>query len=185
MLTNSNNQLAIGSQPPLFKLTDTVSQKTIDLAEFKQDAAVLAVMFICNHCPYVKHIEHHLAQLTASYIKKGVKFIAISANDAVNYPEDGPDKMRQRALDRGYKFPYLYDETQAVAKAYKAACTPEFYVFTPTHGLTYNGRYDQSTPNSGLALSGEDFKAALEASLAQNLPITNQPPALGCSIKWR
>jgi thiol-disulfide isomerase/thioredoxin len=143
------------------------------------------VMFICNHCPYVKHINSQLVALANDYQPRGVTFFAISANDAEQYPDDGPEKMKETAETLGYPFPYLHDETQEVAKAYRAACTPDFYVFDGELKLIYRGQFDHSRPGNDLPVTGGDLRAALEAGLAGDRPDPNQKPSLGCNIKWK
>jgi thiol-disulfide isomerase/thioredoxin len=142
-------------------------------------------MFICNHCPYVKHINQELVKLANDYIPKGVSFIAISANDATNYPEDSPENMKKQALELGYPFPYLYDETQATAKAYEAACTPDFFIYDKDLKLTYRGQLDDSRPSNHTVPDGKDIRAALDAMLLGNKPSPYQRPSIGCNIKWK
>ena len=146
---------------------------------------VLVVMFICNHCPYVKHIRAGLAQLGRGYVPRGVAMVAISSNDADNYPQDGPDKMKEEARAAGYNFPYLYDATQAVAKTYRAACTPDFYLFDKDHRLVYRGQFDDSRPGNGLPVTGKDLRQALDAVLAGKPASPGQKPSIGCNIKWK
>jgi len=141
-------------------------------------------MFICNHCPFVKNLQTHLAATAKEYSDKGVQFIAISANDAEAYPQDGPDKMAEEAEKFAYCFPYLYDETQEVAKAYQAEATPDFFVFDKNLSCVYRGRYDESTPNNG-TVTGEDLRAALDAMIAGEPVKKEQYPSVGCNIKWR
>ena len=143
------------------------------------------IMFICNHCPYVIHVNPELIKLSNEYIPKGVSFFGISANDVKNYPEDGPDNMKRHALKLGYPFPYLYDETQEVAKSYDAACTPDFYVFNSDKELVYRGRLDDSKPNSGIKLTGKDLRQAIDAVLADKEVDKVQHPSMGCNIKWK
>jgi peroxiredoxin len=148
------------------------------------DAEALVVAFICNHCPYVHHVEDAFVELARRYQERGVQFVAISANDAEQYPSDSFEAMAERAETHGYPFPYLYDASQDVAKAYGAACTPEFYVYDSGHKLTYHGRFDATRPGQGDA-TGEDLAAALDATLAGDAPVQPQHPAMGCNIKWR
>ncbi|HLP78619.1 MAG TPA: thioredoxin family protein, partial [Candidatus Paceibacterota bacterium] len=143
------------------------------------------VMFICNHCPYVKHIRSGLAQLGRDYLPKDAAIVAISSNDAKNYPQDGPAQMKAEAKAAGYTFPYLYDESQAVAKAYHAACTPDFYVFDKDHRLVYRGQFDDSRPGNGLPATGKDLREALDAVLAGKPVSSSQKPSIGCNIKWK
>jgi thiol-disulfide isomerase/thioredoxin len=145
----------------------------------------LLVAFICNHCPYVKHVAAELAVLGAEYQKRGAGVVAINSNDVENYPDDSPAKMAEEVKSRGYTFPYLYDETQAVAKSYGAACTPDFYVFDTDRKLVYRGQMDSSRPDSGKPVTGEDLRAALDAVLNGKPVSVNQKPSLGCNIKWK
>ncbi len=176
--------LALGTKAPDFELPDTVSGKQISLADLKSDQAMV-IMFICNHCPYVIHVNPEIVRLAKEYQGKGVHFAAISANDANAYPQDGPGPMKAHAQKEGYPFPYLYDESQAVAKAYDAACTPDFYVFDKDQILVYRGRLDASRPNSGIPLTGSDLRAALDAVLAGEQVSERQYPSMGCNIKWK
>ncbi len=184
MALTESNMLALGTQAPDFKLPDTVSGKNISLADVKSSLATV-IMFLCNHCPYVIHINEELVRLAKEYQDMGVAFVAISSNDVENYPADSPDKMTTHAKEVGYSFPYLYDESQAVAKAYDAACTPDFYVFNGEMNLVYRGRLDASRPNSGTPLTGEDLRAAIDSVLV-NRPVNPvQYPSAGCNIKWK
>ncbi len=142
-------------------------------------------MFICNHCPFVVHVNEQIAQLAKDYAVKDIGFIAISSNDAINYPQDGPDKMRTSAIQNKYTFPYLYDETQEVAKAYDAACTPEFYIFDDNLKLKYRGQMDNSRPGNGIPVTGEDLRHALDSLLDNRENTTTQKPSIGCGIKWK
>lgn len=148
------------------------------------DAPVLLVMFICNHCPYVHHVEPALLETARVYGERDVAFVAISSNDAESYPQDGFEKMAERASEQGYPFAYLHDETQEVAQAYQAACTPDFYVFDADRDLVYRGRYDETRPDNGMP-HGDDLHAALDAALKGDEPIDEQHPSMGCSIKWK
>jgi len=143
------------------------------------------VMFICNNCPYVKHIRGGLVQLANDYQSRGVGLVAISSNDVANYPEDSPAKMAEEAKSAGYTFPYLYDATQAVAKAYRAACTPDFFLFDRGRRLVYRGQLDASRPGNGIPVTGRDLRAALDAVLAGKAPSLLQTPSMGCNIKWK
>ena len=174
----------LGFIAPDFKLPDTVSNLDISLQEMKGSNATV-MMFICNHCPFVVHVNEQLIQLANDYIPKGVGFIAISSNDVVNYPADHPDLMRNHAMELGYPFPYLYDETQEVAKAYDAACTPDFSIFDSDLKCVYRGQLDESRPNSGLPVTGKDIRDALDALLAGNEVAKMQYPSIGCNIKWK
>ncbi|MFK7809474.1 MAG: thioredoxin family protein, partial [Saprospiraceae bacterium] len=166
------------------KLKDTVSGKEKTLADIPSEKAKV-IMFICNHCPYVLHITEELAQLAKDYKKKGVGFVAISSNDVEKYPTDSPSNMKAFAKDEGFSFPYLYDETQEVAKAYDAACTPDFYIFDEEDRLVYRGRLDSSRPNSGIPVNGEELRAALDAVIAGEKVSEKQYPSMGCNIKWK
>ena len=176
--------LPLGTTAPDFRLPDTVSGKTIALADFAVAPALL-VAFICNHCPFVEHIRAGLAQLGREYQVRGVAIVAISSNDVGTHPQDGPAKMAAEARTAGYTFPYLYDETQAVAKAYRAACTPDFFLFDTSRRLVYRGQLDDSRPGSRLPVTGADLRAALEAVLAGKAASPNQKPSIGCNIKWK
>ena len=176
--------LPLGVIAPDFSLPDTVSGEVYTLKEMKGEQATL-VMFICNHCPYVKHIRKELIRLVSDYSHKGVALVAISSNDVVNYPEDSPELMKVEARQWGYNFPYLYDETQDIARAYQAACTPDFYIFNDTMELVYRGRLDESTPGNGKPLTGKDIRAALDDIINKNPVGQEQFPSVGCNIKWK
>jgi peroxiredoxin len=184
MARTPSNMIPLGTQAPTFVLPDTVSPKNFSLNDVKGNKATL-VMFICNHCPFVKHINDQLVKLGADYISKGIGFVAISSNDAANYPDDAPEKMQQAAQELGYPFPYLYDETQAVARAYDAACTPDFYLFDHELKLVYRGQLDDSRPGNNLPVTGQDIRAALNAILNGETVNANQTPSIGCNIKWK
>ena len=175
--------LQLGTLAPEFRLPDT-SGKIVSLADF-QDAPALLVIFMCNHCPYVKHIRHELSELAGEYQARLVAVVGINSNDAANYPDDSPVKMVEEVRNIGYAFPYLYDETQAVAKAYRAACTPDLYLFDRQRRLVYRGQFDDSRPGSGLPVTGTDLREALDAVLAGKPVSPNQRPSIGCSIKWK
>lgn len=184
MALTSSKPFPLGSKAPDFKLPDTVSGKTLSLKDLKSDKAKV-IMFICNHCPYVKHVNRGLVALANQYIKKGVSFIGISSNDAIKYPDDAPELMTEFAKKNNYPFPYLYDETQEVAKAFDAACTPEFYVFDQDMLLVYHGQMDDSRPSNNIPVTGKDLALALDLTLAGK-PIQGvQKPGIGCGIKWR
>lgn len=184
MALTPSNMLPLGTTAPDFTLPDAVSDKQLSLQQLKSDVATV-IMFICNHCPYVKHVQHELVKLAQDYQNKNVAFIAISSNDTQNHPDDGPEKMREVALKLGYTFPYLYDEAQNVAKAYQAACTPDFYIFDKNLQCTYRGQLDDSRPGSGIPVTGKDIRAALDAML-NNKPVNSeQKPSMGCNIKWK
>lgn len=173
----------LGTPAPDFKLPDTEG-KLVALADFSA-SPVLLVAFICNHCPYVKHIRTAFAQLTKEYQAKGVAIVGISSNDAVAYPDDSPAKMKDEKAAAGYVFPYLFDETQDVAKSYAAACTPDFFVYDRDRKLAYRGQMDASRPGNGKPNDGADLRTALEAVLAGRLPEGQQWPSIGCNIKWK
>jgi peroxiredoxin len=182
MALTPSTMLPLGTTAPDFKLPDT-NGKTVSLSDFKN--APLLVLFICNHCPYVKHIRAGLAQLARDYAPKGVGIVGISSNDVENYPDDSPARMKEEVKSAGYIFPYLYDESQAVAKAYRAACTPDIYLFDKGHKLAYRGQLDDSRPNSGVPVTGKDLRAALDAVLADKAVSPNQKASVGCNIKWK
>jgi thiol-disulfide isomerase/thioredoxin len=182
-LTESN-MFPLGATAPSFTLPDVVSNQEVSLEALKSDVATV-IMFICNHCPYVKHVQKQLVQLANDYLPKGVAFIAINSNDAVQYPEDGPDNMKKVAEEFQYPFPYLYDESQKVAKDYQAACTPDFYIFDGKLSCVYRGQLDDSRPGNGLPVTGSYIRAALD-SILNNEPIqVQQKPSIGCNIKWK
>jgi peroxiredoxin len=184
MALTPSTMLPLGTAAPDFSLTDTVSGKKMSLATFK-DRKALLVMFICNHCPYVKHLKSALAQLGNDYAKKDVAIIGISANDPVSHPDDAPDKLAADAKASGYSFPVLFDESQKTAQAYKAACTPDFFVFDASRKLAYRGQFDDSRPGNGKPVTGSDLRGALDAVLAEKAPASKQVPSIGCNIKWR
>lgn len=175
--------LPLGTPAPDFQLPDPHGKYTT-LSSFK-DKPALVVMFICNHCPYVKHIRAGLVQLAHDYQPRGVGLVAINSNDVANYPEDSPAKMAEEAKTAGYSFPYLYDATQSVAKAYRAACTPDFFLFDRGRRLVYRGQLDASRPGNGIPVTGKDLRAALDAVLAGKAPSLLQTPSMGCNIKWK
>ena len=188
MAATPSTMLALGTPAPSFSLLDTVSGKTVSLADFAGSPALL-VMFICNHCPFVKHFREELARLGRDY-RGRIGVVAISANDVANYPQDAPDKMAEEAREAGYTFPYLYDQTQSVAKAYSAACTPDFFLFDRSRKLVYRGQLDDSRPpgRSGgtpLSVTGRDLRTAVDATLAGRPVSPDQKPSIGCNIKWK
>ena len=184
MALTASNMLPLGTPAPDFKLLDTTSSKVVSLDELKSETATV-VMFICNHCPYVKHLQKHLPSLAKEYQARGIAFIAISSNDATEYPEDAPEKMKQVAKQFGYPFPYLYDESQAVAKSYQAACTPDFYIFDKELLCIYRGQYDDSRPGNNTPITGKDLKAALDNILQGKSVDPHQTASMGCNIKWK
>jgi peroxiredoxin len=175
--------LPLGTVAPDFRLPDTTGQ-LVSPADFKSAPALL-VMFICNHCPYVVHIRTGLAQLARDYQPKGVAIVGISSNDVANYPADSPARMKDEAKSAGYSFPYLYDETQGTAKAYRAACTPDLFLFDRARKLVYRGQFDDSRPGNGVPVTGKDLRAALDAVLAGKPVAAAQKPSMGCNIKWK
>ncbi len=182
MSLTPSTMLPLGTQAPDFSLPDT-DGKTVSLSDFKGKPA-LVVAFICNHCPYVKHIRDELANFGKEMDEKGVGMVAISSNSIETHPQDGPDKMKEEKEDAGYTFPYLYDESQEVAKAYAAACTPDFYLFDKDQKLVYRGQFDDSRPDSGVPITGESLRQAVDAVL-QGKPVPEeQKPSMGCNIKW-
>ncbi|HEY2328762.1 MAG TPA: thioredoxin family protein [Verrucomicrobiae bacterium] len=183
MALTPSTMLPLATVAPDFKLPDT-DGKIISLADFK-DKAALAVIFMCNHCPYVVHIRAGLAQLARDYAAKNVGIVGINSNDAKNYPADSPAMMKQEAENFGYTFPYLYDETQAVAKSYCAACTPDIFLFGRGRRLVYRGQFDASRPGSGVPVTGKDLRAALDAALAGRPASEMQVASIGCNIKWK
>lgn len=175
--------LPLGTKAPDFELPDT-DGKPVSLAHFAK-ARALVVIFMCNHCPYVKHIRAGLAQLARDYIPRGAAVVGISSNDVENYPVDSPRKMAEEAKAAGYTFPYLYDETQEVAKAYRAACTPDIYIFDANQRLAYRGQFDESRPGNGIPVTGKDIRTALDALIAGKAISQNQKASIGCNIKWK
>ena len=176
--------MALGSQAPDFKLLDVTSGKIKSLADVRGDRG-LVVMFICVHCPYVIHLQEEIAFVAEKYQTKGIGFVAISSNDVANYPEDAPEFMREQAEDQDFDFPYLYDETQEVAKAYDAACTPDFYLFDKNLKLVYRGRFDASSPGNDEPVSGDELRQAMNALILGEPITSDQRPSIGCNIKWK
>lgn len=183
MVLTSSTMLPLGTQAPDFSLLDP-SGKRVSLKDFDGKPALL-VVFMCNHCPYVKHVAAGMAKLAREYQAKGVGVVGISSNDIATHPDDSPAKMADEIKNRGYTFPYLYDETQEVAKAYRAACTPDFYVFDKDRRLVYRGQMDASRPDGGVPVTGADLRAALDAVLAGKAPSERQTASIGCNIKWK
>jgi peroxiredoxin len=182
-LTESTMMLDLGADAPDFALKDVVSGKTVSLDDFRGQKGLL-VLFICTHCPYVKHIEKGLAAVGDDYAGK-LGIVAISSNDAAMYPDDSPAGLKQQAQRLGFRFPYLYDETQQVARAYKAACTPDFFLFDGNLKLAYRGQFDASRPGNGIAVTGQDLRAAMDAVIAGRQVWEDQKPSIGCNIKWK
>ena len=183
MALTPSTMLPLGTTAPDFKLPDT-SGKTVSLADFKDKTALL-VIFMCNHCPYVIHIRAGLAQLARDYMPKGVAIAGINSNDVANYPADSPANMKDEVKSAGYLFPYLYDEAQAVAKSYRAACTPDIFLFDRGRRLVYRGQFAASRPGNGIPVTGKDLRAALDAVLAGKPTSGFQAPSIGCNIKWK
>lgn len=184
MTRTASTMLDLGTAAADFSLPDVVSGRTISLATFAADP-VLLVMFICRHCPYVKHVQQELARLGSDYTRRGAGVVAISANDASTHPEDAPDSLRDMAVSLGFAFPLCHDERQDAAKAYAAACTPDFFVFDRARRLVYRGQLDDSRPGNGKPVTGADLRAALDAALAGAAINPTQSPSLGCNIKWK
>jgi len=184
MVETASHMIPLGTLAPDFNLLDVISHQKVSLKSAEPRRATV-IMFISNHCPFVQHLEAGLIQLANDYQPKGVRFIAISANDAVQYPEDGPDKMKERAVAQHYPFPYLYDESQSVAKAYNAACTPDFYIFDQDLSCVYRGQFDDSRPGNTIPVTGNDLRAALDALLLGRKLDDHQKPSIGCNIKWK
>jgi peroxiredoxin len=183
MVMVESTMLPLGTTAPDFALTDVVSGETITLATFAEAPALL-VMFICRHCPFVKHVQDELARIGQDYGPQGLGIVAISANSMQTHPQDGPDHLKAQAEECGFTFPYCWDVTQATAKHYTAACTPDFFVFDGAKQLVYRGQLDDSRPSNGLPVTGKDLRAALDAALAGQPIPTDQKPSVGCNIKW-
>ena len=184
MALTPSTMLALGTWAPDFTLPEVVSGKKVSLDSFAGKKALL-VMFICRHCPYVQHIKEELARLGKDYVGKEVGIVAISSNDAKNYPDDAPASLKAMAQELGFTFPFCYDETQEVAKAYQAACTPDFFLYDKDRKLVYRGQLDDSRPGNGKPVTGRDLRSALEAVLAGRPVDPNQRPSVGCNIKWK
>jgi thiol-disulfide isomerase/thioredoxin len=184
MARTLSNMMPLGTVAPDFKLLDTLSGRDLSLDDLKSDKATV-IMFICNHCPFVKHVDEGIVKLAQDYQDKGISFVAISSNDIENYPQDAPDLMKVEAERVGYSFPYLFDESQEVAKAYQAACTPDFYIFDGNLKCVYRGQMDDSRPGNALPVTGNDIRQALEALLSNQAVSEDQKPSLGCGIKWK
>lgn len=184
MAKTRSMMLDLGTEAPDFNLPDVVSGKTISLNDFAGRKALL-VMFICRHCPFVKHIEREIARLGHDYANKDLAIVAISANDAAEFPDDAPEGLKEMATQLGFTFPFLYDEDQSVAKAYSAACTPDFFLFDRSRELVYRGQLDDSRPESGIPVTGKDLRAALDAVLDDRPVSLDQRASIGCNIKWK
>lgn len=186
MVATESTMLALGTEAPDFELLDAVSgeMRTLDQIASARPKGLL-VMFICNHCPYVKHIADGIAALGRELLSLDIAVVAISSNDAARYPDDSPPRLKDEAVQRGYEFPYLFDETQQVAKRYRAACTPEMYLFDSDRKLVYRGQFDDSRPKNDVAVTGSSVRAAAQALLAGNPPLEEQKASIGCNIKWK
>ncbi|UCC70958.1 MAG: thioredoxin family protein [Gemmatimonadota bacterium] len=184
MALTPSTMLALGTSAPAFSLSDAVDNGRVSLADFEGKPALL-VMFICNHCPYVQHVMKGLGQVASDYATCGLGVVAINSNSLETYPQDGPEHMRELARAEGWDFPFLFDETQEVAKAYRAACTPDFFLFDSERRLVYRGQLDDSRPGNSVPVTGDDLRAALDAVLAGKPVPEDQKPSLGCNIKWK
>lgn len=184
MARTTSNMLALGTAAPDFKLMDAVTKNVYSLDRLKGEKGTV-IMFICNHCPYVKHVNEEIVRVAHDYRVVGFNFIAISSNDIEKYPQDGPDEMYHTAQKQKYPFPYLFDKTQEVAKAYDAACTPDFYLFDDSLKLVYRGQLDNSRPGNGIPVNGRDLREALDNVLNNHPQRIDQKPSMGCNIKWK
>jgi peroxiredoxin len=184
MAQTPSTMLELGTPAPAFSLPEPATGKTVSLDDFKDHSALL-VIFMCNHCPFVKHIRSALADFAREYRPKGLAIVGISANDVKSHPEDSPEKMAQEVKTAGYIFPYLYDEDQTVAKVYRAACTPDFYLFDGDRKLVYRGQFDDSRPGNNVPVTGENLRAAVDAVLTGQPVAADQRPSIGCNIKWK
>jgi thiol-disulfide isomerase/thioredoxin len=184
MVSVPSTMLPLGTTVPDFVLTNAVDGKPVSPRDYAGRNGLL-VMFICNHCPYVKHVKDELGRIAAEYDPKGLAVIAINANDLAGYPQDGPDRMRELALEEGWHFPFLFDDTQEVARSFKAACTPDFFLFDHKQRLAYRGQLDDSRPSTSTPVTGRDLRAAIDAVLAGKKVSEEQKPSIGCNIKWR
>lgn len=183
MANTPSNMMPLGTKAPDFILKDTISDQELSLNTLKGDIGTV-IMFICNHCPFVIHVNPELVKMAKEYQSKGISFIAISSNDVINYPQDAPDLMKQQAKKVGYPFPYLYDATQETAKKYDAACTPDLYLFDKDLNLVYRGQLDGSRPGNAVPVTGKDLRNALNALLSEKEIDPDQKPSIGCNIKW-
>ena len=184
MAVTPSNMMALGTQAPDFTLPDVVEGKNKSLGDLKGEEGTV-IMFICAHCPYVKHLEEEIAFVSERYLKKGIAFIAISSNDVANYPVDAPELLKEQAEYNDFMFPYLYDESQETAKNYDAACTPDFYLFDKSLKCAYRGRFDSSTPGNDLPVTGDDLREAMDLLLNGDEISADQHPSMGCNIKWK
>jgi peroxiredoxin len=184
MAETASNMMPLGTKAPEFSLPNVLNEEKLSLADVRGEQG-LVVMFICAHCPYVKHIQEELAFVAEKYQHRGLGFVAISSNDVGTHPEDAPDQLKIQAEDNDFTFPYLYDETQEVARSYDAACTPDFYLFDADLKCVYRGRFDSSTPGNDEPVNGEDLRTAMDAMLDGEAVLEDQKPSLGCNIKWK
>jgi peroxiredoxin len=184
MARTASTMLDLATAAPDFALSEVVTGETISLASFAGKKGLL-VMFICRHCPYVKHVQDQLAKIGQDYVSQGLGIVAISANDADKYPDDGPDSLKEMAKELGFNFPLCFDASQATAKAYTAACTPDFFLFDANFRLAYRGQLDDSRPGNDLPVTGQDLRTAIATVLAEQTPSPEQKPSIGCNIKWK
>ena len=184
MVKTASTMLALGTAAPEFQLQDVVSGKTISLDNYK-DSKALLIMFICQHCPFVKHVRDELAKIGRDYTQQPLGIVAISANDVANYPDDSPEKLKQMAEELNFNFPICYDESQEVSKAYTAACTPDFFLFDANNKLAYRGQLDDSRPSTDIPVTGEDLRKAVNLVLQGDTVDFKQKPSIGCNIKWK
>ncbi|MEE8519861.1 MAG: thioredoxin family protein [Gemmatimonadota bacterium] len=185
MALKPSTMLPLGSDAPAFELTNAVDGKTVSLGKDYDSAPALLVMFICNHCPFVIHVRDELGRVAADYMPKGLAVVAINSNSIESHPQDGPENMKRLAIQEGWEFPFLFDETQEVAKAYKAACTPDLFLFDGDCKLLYRGQLDDSRPSNAIPVTGHDLRAAIEDVLAGAPVSIDQKPSVGCNIKWK
>jgi peroxiredoxin len=183
MALTESNEFILGTKAPSFNLINTIDNKYVSLNDSKGEKGTV-IMFICNHCPFVIHVNEELVKMANTYQQKGINFIAISSNDVERYPQDSPELMKELAKEEQYPFPYLFDETQEVAKAYNAACTPDFYIFDADLKAVYQGQLDDSRPDNGKLVTGIDIRNAIDNLLENKPPLENQKPSMGCGIKW-
>src|SRR5262245_25576621 len=184
MAETPSTMVELGTKAPEFSLPDTVSRQTVSLDSFAGKKALL-IMFICPHCPFVKHVQDELARIGRDYFDRDIGIVAISSNDADSYPDDAPPRLKQMAERLRFKFPFCYDESQAVARAYDAACTPDFFLFDESRRLVYRGQLDSSRPSNLIPVTGKDLRAAIDAVLSGTPVSSNQMPSIGCNIKWK
>ncbi len=184
MVKTASTMLALGTAAPEFELQDVVSGETVSLADFG-DRQALLLMFICQHCPFVKHVQNELARIGQDYDQQPLGMVAISANDVANYPQDAPEKLKQMAQELNFNFPVCYDESQEVSKAYTAACTPDFFLFDAASKLAYRGQLDDSRPSTNIPVTGKDLRQAIDTLLQGKTVDFEQKPSIGCNIKWK